>query len=28
VPGEVVQAATALTAEQAFDGLPDCLRPA
>jgi hypothetical protein len=28
VPGEVLQAATALTAEQAFDGLPDCLRPA
>jgi hypothetical protein len=28
VPGEVFQAATALTAEQAFDELPDCLRPA
>jgi predicted signal transduction protein with EAL and GGDEF domain len=26
VPGEVAEAATALTEEQAFDALPDCLR--
>lgn len=28
VPSEAIQAATSLTQEQAFDALPDCLRPA